>query len=72
MAKNARGVYGRAPYKSKGKGELPKDPGKHQVPGFLGRSKLRTAQGRLGYTQNETRFGPGKGGRKITLPTGGA
>ncbi len=72
MAKNARDVFARGASKAGGKSELPKDPGKHFVPGFLGRSKLRTEQGRVGYTKNETRFGPGGGGRQMTLPTGGA
>jgi len=50
-----------------GKSELPRDPGKRMKPGFLGREKVRTTQGRTGYTE-EKRLGPGGKGTKITLP----
>lgn len=52
-----------------GRSEMPRDPGKHAVPGFLGREKVRTAQGRTGYTE-EKRLGPGGNGRSIPLPKG--
>lgn len=54
----------------KGKSELPRDAGKHQVPGFLGREKVKTTQGRTGYTE-EKKLGPGGKGTKISLPKGG-
>lgn len=50
------------------KAMLPKD--KPQKPGFLGRSSIRTVEGRTGYTEGETRFGPGNKGTKIPLPSG--
>lgn len=63
---NARSKYGRGGTKGGGKSELPRDPGKHQVPGFLGRESVKTTQGRTGY--EETRKGPGGRGRAIPLP----
>jgi hypothetical protein len=70
MPKNARMTYSRKGNKGGGASELPKDDGKHFVPGFLGRtSGVPTAQGRTGYTE-EKRLGPGGKGRKITLPSG--
>lgn len=67
---NARDKYKRKGMKG-GKSELPRDPGKHEVPGFLGRNKVRTVDGRTGYCKGETRFGTGGKGRKISLPTEG-
>jgi len=69
MPKNARGVNSRKGNKAGGASELPKDAGKHFVPGFLSRTSVPTAQGRTGYTE-EKRLGPGGKGRKITLPSG--
>lgn len=64
---SARAKYRRGGTKGGGKSEMPKDPGKHQVPGFLGREKVRTAQGRTGYTE-EKKLGSGGKGRSIPLP----
>lgn len=59
-------------YKGKGKAgksKLMADDGNRHVPGHLGREKVKTAQGRVGYTQGETKFGAGGKGRKWTLPS---
>lgn len=66
----AREKYRRRGTKGGGRSELPRDPGKRGIPGFLGREKVKTVQGRVGYTQGETKFGPGGKGRKISLPSG--
>lgn len=58
--------------KSGGASELPRDPGKRSIPGFLGRNKVRVAQARTGYCDGETRFGPGDKGRKIPMKTNSA
>lgn len=42
-----------------------------QKPGFLGRTKIRTVEGRTGYTEGETRFGQNEKSTKLPLPTGG-
>lgn len=52
------------------KSELGRDPGKRHVPGFLGRSSVKRAQGRTGYTEGEMKLGPGGKGRKIGLSKG--
>jgi hypothetical protein len=67
---NARMKYRRKGTSGSGKSEMLRDPGKHHVPGFLGREKVRPAQGRTGYTE-EKRLGPGGRGRNIPLPKGG-
>lgn len=71
MPRNARAVYSRKANKGGG-GELGKDPGKRRVPGFLGRSGIKTVDARKGYTEGENRFGPGGRGRAISLPTKGS
>lgn len=68
MPKNARAVFGRKANKSGG-GELGKDAGKRRIPGFLGRSSIKTVDARKGYTEGENKFGPGGKGRAISLPT---
>lgn len=55
---------------TKGGGELATDPGNKRVPGFLGRSKVKTVDARKGYTEGENKFGPAGRGRKIKMPTG--
>lgn len=67
---SAKGKFFKAGSKGGGKSELPRDPGKHQTPGFLGREKVRTTQGRTGYTE-EKKLGPGGKGRVIPLPSKG-
>lgn len=56
--------------KKGGASELPRDPGKRSIPGFLGREKVRTVEARTGYCKGETRFGPGGKGRVIPMKTG--
>lgn len=68
MPKNARSVMSRSPKKGGG-GELGKDAGKRRIPGFLGRSSIKTVDARKGYTEGENKFGPGGKGRSISLPT---
>lgn len=53
-----------------GKGYLGKDAGGRSIPGFLGRSTIKSVQGRTGYTEGEMRVGPSEKGRKIPLPGG--
>lgn len=67
---SAKGKFYKAGSKGGGKSELPRDSGKQATPGFLGREKVRTAQGRTGYTE-EKRLGPGGQGRAIPLPSKG-
>ena len=59
-----RSAYKRSGTKSSGKTQLPLDDGAHQVPGPLGREKVRTTQGRTGYTE-EKRLGAGGKGRVL-------
>lgn len=66
---NARKKHYRSGTKGSAKSKLPCDPGGHHVPGMLGREKVKTTQGRTGYTE-EKRLGPGGRGRVITLPSG--
>ena len=65
MPKNARDTYSR---KSKKAGGNLYD-GKRKVPGFLGRTSVKTVDARKGYTEGENKFGPGGKGRAISLPT---
>jgi len=52
--------------KSSGNGLLGKDnPMKPAVPG---RTSVKTVEGRVGYTENETRFGRSSKSTKIDLP----
>jgi hypothetical protein len=51
---------------SMGKSMLPKQ--NVQRPGVLGRTKIKEVEGRTGYTDGETRFGPPKGAKDINLP----
>jgi hypothetical protein len=51
------------------KAMLPKD--RPQKPGFLGRTSIKTVEGRTGYTENETRFGQNAKSTKIPMPKAG-
>lgn len=59
-----KSAYNRKGTKSSGKTQIPSDPDGHQVPGPLGREKVRTTQGRTGYTE-EKRLGAGGKGRVL-------
>lgn len=48
------------------KAKMPKDT--PMKPGFLGRTKIKTVEGRTGYTEGETRFGQNSKSTKIDLP----
>lgn len=48
---------------------LPKD--RPMKPGFLGRTKIKTVEGRVGYTEGETRFGQNSKSTKIPMPSAG-
>ena len=63
---SAREKHRRKGTKGSGASELPRDEGKHAVPGFLGRGKVKVGD----YTKGETRFGPGGRGRVISIPKG--
>lgn len=65
---SAKGKYNKGGSKGSAKSKLPRD--EHVGPGFLGREKVRTAQGRTGYTE-EKKLGPGGKGRAIPLPSKG-
>lgn len=64
----SRAKYRRGGTKGSGASELPRDEGKHAVPGVLGRGGVRKVDGRVGYTKGETRFGPGGKGRPLAIP----
>jgi hypothetical protein len=53
----------------KGMSYLGKDM--QQKPGFAQKRNVKTAEGRVGYTQNETRFGRNNKSTKIPLPKSG-
>jgi hypothetical protein len=64
----AREKYRRGGTKGSKASELPRDEGKHFVPGVLGRGGVKKVDARTGYTKGETRFGPGGRGRVISIP----
>ena len=51
------------------KAQLQKDPGGHQVPGFLGRTSAPKAQARS-YASWNRKTGPDNRSTKIPLPSG--
>lgn len=70
---SAKSVYKRSGSKAGGgKSKLPRDPGCHHVPGFLGRSKVGSFPARTGYAAHASKLGPGGRGRVITLPGSGS
>lgn len=64
---SAKGKYNKSGSKGSAKSRLQRDSGGHMNPGFLGREKVQTTQGRTGY--EETKLGPGGKGRPIPLPS---